>query len=107
MILGEKQNDVIDMTQVCEDHNGEMYQNPIHLIMSRPLGLGALIYAKLVRADIEGEVYWNHFEGSVTVVIPGRYQGVVRERDMPASRAQQLAIVEDFVKWVHLIETQL
>lgn len=100
MILGEKMSEVVDLEQICEDHNGEIYADPLHRIMHRPLGLGALIYAKLKRTGVdEVEVWWNHFEGSVTI-IAGRYQGVVEERSMPDARTQQLAIVSDFARWV-------
>lgn len=99
MILGELMSEVVDLDTVVEDSNSELYMDEIAAIMKRPLGIGALVYAKMRRADIEGEVWWNHFAGAI-VIKSGRYQGVIKEKQLPDSRTAQVAIVDDFVRWL-------
>lgn len=84
--------------------NGETYEDYQHFIELKPLDTGRLFYVMLRRAagedtDLDIEVYWNHFNNTVTGVISGRNSEFeVSFVDMQMARTDKLAYLRDLIE---------
>lgn len=101
MIVGEHMSEVVDLSMVREDwRTGDMFQDPIHKFINRPLALGPFIYAKLAQHGKGYEVYWNHFNREITVTTPGGIVVQTNEEAFPIPRFDRIRYVGMFVEAV-------